>query len=389
MTRLCHLITRADSIGGAQVHVLEISRRLRLVGLDVSVLSGPSGVFSQELERQGVPHVELPHLVRAIGPINDVRGYREIVEALGRLRPDLVMLHSSKAGWLGRLACKRLGIPAVFTAHGWAFTEGTNPVLRQCYRFAEWLAGRWADRVITVSDYDRNLAIRNRVLDEETVVTVHNGVQDVTLARAPAGRQPPKIIVVARMDVPKEHALLLDALASLAQEAWTLELIGDGPHRAALEAQAKALGIADRVQFLGSRNDVAERLADAQLFILPSRWEGLPRSILEAMRAGLPVIASDVGGIPECVEHGVTGYRVPRGSVEEMARHIQMLLRDPQRRAEMGAAGRGAYERQFTLARMLRQTLAVIGGALEKRGKNEAAQVLASLAAQGSRIGIG
>jgi glycosyltransferase involved in cell wall biosynthesis len=105
----------------------------------------------------------------------------------------------------------------------------------------------------------------------------------------------------------------------------------------------------------------------------------LPRSILEAMRAGLPVIASDVGGISECVEQGVTGYRVPRGSVEEMTRHVRLLVRDPSQRVRMGAAGRGAYEREFTLARMFRETMSVLRGVLEKRGRNESAAVLAGV----------
>jgi glycosyltransferase involved in cell wall biosynthesis len=381
MTCVCHIITRADSIGGAQVHVLEMSQTLQRAGIDVHVLSGLAGVFSEELSRCGVPHQELRHLAHAIGPFNDIPAYREIVATLEELRPDLAMLHSSKAGWLGRLACRRLGIPVVFTAHGWAFTEGKNPLRRQFYKFAEKLAGHWADRIITVSEYDRQLALRSGISDATTMVTVRNGVRDIATPVADVARQPPRIIVVARMDVPKEHALLLEAMAPLASETWELELIGDGPHRSDLEEQTRRLGLNERVRFLGARSDVAERLSQGQLFILPSRWEGLPRSILEAMRAGLPVIASDVGGIPECVEHGVTGYRVPRGSAEKMTQHVRMLILDPSSRARMGAAGRRAYEREFTLARMFRETMTVVCGVLEKRGKNEAAAVLTAVTA--------
>jgi glycosyltransferase involved in cell wall biosynthesis len=382
MIRLCHIITRADSIGGAQVHVLEVSRTLRRAGVDVTVLSGPAGAFSEQLGRSGVPRRELPHLVRAIGPRVDWLAYREMVRALRELAPDLVMLHSSKAGWLGRLACRRLGIPVVFTAHGWAFTEGTHPLLRQGYKLAERIAGRWADRVIAVSDYDRRLALEAGILGDDEVVTVRNGVNDSALPLADAAREPARIVVVARLDVPKEHALLLHALVPLAAHPWTLELIGDGPHRAEVEALARKLGLEKRVEVLGARGDVAERLSQAQLFILPTRWEGLPRSILEAMRAGLPVIASDVGGIPECVEHGVTGFRVPRGSVEEMTRHIRMLLLAPAQRAALGAAGRTAYQQRFTLTRMLQETLVVLASVLERRNRPAQAKALADLVLQ-------
>ena len=369
MIKLCHLITRADSVGGAQIHVLELARSFKQVGVDVTVLSGPRGSFTEKLDGAGISSVELPHLVRAIGPVTDWKAYLEIRAALQALSPDIVMLHSSKAAWLGRLACRRLGIPSVFTAHGWAFTEGVNPALRAAYRFAEWLARDWADRTITVSEYDRQLALRSGIGTGESLVTIHNGVRDTVVRRADPSRQPVRIAVVARMDVPKEHALLLHALARVARSDWILELLGDGPNRPALESLVKQLSLERRVVFMGSRNDVAELLGRAQLFVLASRWEGLPRSILEAMRAGLPVIASDVGGVPECVEHDVTGLRVARGSVEEMVQALELLLGDPAKRVSMGHAGRTAYERAFTLDQVLSKTWPVLAAVLAARGR--------------------
>ncbi|MGH8760634.1 MAG: glycosyltransferase, partial [Burkholderiales bacterium] len=258
MIKLCHVITRADSIGGAQVHVLELAHSFREAGIAITVLSGARGPFTEALEAAEIPFVELPHLVRAIGPRTDWAAYVEIRDALRAAAPDIVMLHSSKAGWLGRLACRRLGIPSVFTVHGWAFTEGINPVYRTAYRLAEWLARNWADRTITVSEYDRQLALKSGIGNDGSVVTIHNGVRDSSVPRADPSRQPARFVVVARMDVPKEHALLLRALERIERPDWTLDLIGDGPNRPELESLVKQLSLEDRVAFLGMRNDVAE-----------------------------------------------------------------------------------------------------------------------------------
>ncbi len=135
--------------------------------------------------------------------------------------------------------------------------------------------------------------------------------------------------------------------------------MGDGPRQAAVERRARELGLADRVPFRGHRDDVARRLARAQLFVLASRWEGFPRSILEAMRAGLPVVATDVGGVSESVAHGETGRLVPPGRPGELAGALEGLLASPDLRRSMGRAGRARYEERFTFDRMFEETLRV------------------------------
>ena len=130
------------------------------------------------------------------------------------------------------------------------------------------------------------------------------------------------LTMVARFEPQKDHPSLLKALARLRNHAWRLELIGEGPLLERTRDLARSLGIADRVEFLGQRSDVAERLATSQVYVLSSNWEGFPRSILEAMRAGLPVVASDVAGVSEAVVDGVTGYVVPRGETEPWQRRL-------------------------------------------------------------------
>ena len=165
--------------------------------------------------------------------------------------------------------------------------------------------------------------------------------------------------MVARLWRQKDHPTLLRALAQLIDLEWELELVGDGPLRQEMEALAASLGIASRVRFAGFRTDVAACLADAQVFVLASKWEGFPRAILEAMRAGLPVIASEVGGVRESVRDGETGFLVPPGDVNTLCERLRFLLTSPKQRLHMGAAGRAQYENRFLLERLVAETTAV------------------------------
>lgn len=367
--RVAYVITRSDAVGGAHVHVRDLAHQLLRVGHQVHVLVGGEGPFTDELRTLGIPFRSLQHLVRPIRPLDDTRGVMELRRLLSEVKPDLVSTHSSKAGWLGRLAARSLHIPVIFTAHGWAFTDGVPQFERRFYALAERLAAPLARRIIAVSEYDRRLAIQYRVAPPHQVVTIHNGMPDVPpelLARP--GLHPPHLIMVARFEPQKDHVTLIKALAGLKDIPWTIEFVGNGPVRKQVEKLCASLGLADRVKFLGARHDVANRLAGAQLFVLVSRWEGLPRSILEAMRAALPVVASDVGGVREAVADGQSGFLVPRGDVEALRNRLSILIERPELRVRMGLAGRRRYEEHFTFERMFRKTMEVYADVI----KNEA-----------------
>lgn len=367
--KIAYVITRSDNIGGAHIHVRDLSLALLQQGNEVIVLAGQEGPFSKELQTKGVRYYSLKYLVRPIRPWVDLRGVWELREVLAEYRPDLISTHSAKAGWIGRLTGRMLGIPTLFTAHGWAFTDGVPEHERKVYALAERLVAPFAARIITVSDYDRQLALRYRVASPEKLVTVHNGMPDVPRSFwADPRRDPPRLVMVARFELQKDHATLLRALTGIKGLDWQLDLIGDGPLRPQVEDLVDQLSLRGRVRFWGSRRDVAERLAEAQVFLLISNWEGFPRSILEAMRAGLPVVASDVGGVREAVVDGETGFLVPRSDVGALRDRLLRLIRDPALRARMGAAGRRRYERYFTFERMLEKTLRVYEEVLARAG---------------------
>lgn len=358
--RIAFVVTRSDAIGGAQIHVRDLAGALHDEGHVVRVWVGGQGPFVDALRRRGLSVEPLRHLVAPLRPLTDARGVVELRRALVSFGPDLVTLHSSKAGTLGRLAARGLGVPVVYTAHGWPFVEGVPRASRAVYRFVERLTASLADRLVTVSEHDRRLARRAGVGTDAQLVRVHNGVTDVPPGlQARPGEGPVRLLVVARLDVPKDPFTLLRALAGLRAREWTLEWIGDGPRREPAEQLAASLGLADRCRFVGARDDVAERLARASVLVLPTDREGLPLCVLEGMRAGLPVIASAVGGIPEAVEHERTGLLVPPADAPALARAIAALLGDPEARARLGGAARRRYEACFSFARQHAATLAV------------------------------
>lgn len=371
--RIVYIVTRAHPIGGAQIHVRDLAAAMRARGHAPTVLTSGTGSFIDELRDQEIPVIVLRHLVTPIQPIRDLRAMLELRTVLADLRPDLVTTHSSKAGILGRLAARCVGVPALFTVHGWAFTPGIPPVQAALYRRVERLVGPLASRIITVSEFDRQLALQARIAPEDRVVTVHNGMPDVSPAlRANPAREPVRLVMVARFGPQKDHRTLLGALAGLRDQAWELDLIGEGPLMAETESLATSLGLAGRVHFLGQRMDVDRILAAAQASLLITNWEGFPLSILEAMRAGLPVVASAVGGVGESVRDGETGYLVPRGDVASLRDRIGRLLKDPALRRRLGINGRARYERRFTLDHSVSRTFAVYLDVLAEARRGEA-----------------
>lgn len=367
--RIAFINTRSDAVGGSQIHVQHLSLALMRQGHDVRVFLGGHGRVTDALEASGVPFSSVTHLVRQVAPLTDFWGFCELRAALKAFRPDLVSTHTSKAGLLGRLAARSLGIPATFTAHGWSFTEGISAPARRLCAIIERSIAPLTAKIITVSEYDRRLALQYGIASPRQLVAIHNGVPDLAGdRRAEPWRARPRIVMVARFEPQKDHATLLEALSGLGHLDWELEFIGGGPLEAAGRSLCEALAISDRVTFLGPRADVAARLAHSQIFALITRWEGLPRSILEAMRAGLPVIASDVGGVAEQVLDGRTGYRVGRGDVAGVRSRLSELIASSELRTRMGHAGRKHYEQNFTFARMFERTIEVYQGLVSKPG---------------------
>jgi glycosyltransferase involved in cell wall biosynthesis len=280
---------------------------------------------------------------------------RQIIK---NFQPDIVAIHSSKAGILGRLACKLNAVPCIFTAHGWAFTEGVTQPSRTIYQFLERLLEPLANQIICVSAYDRSIGLAVG-MNVQRLIAIHNGMPDVpdSLRANAGGGSPVRIAMIARFAAQKDYRTLLQACQPITN--IQLDLVGDGPQLDEMKYLASNLGMNNRVNFLGFRKDISEILAQAHIFTLISNWEGFPITTLEAMRAGLPIVVSDVGGSAEAVTEGETGYCIPRGDVMTLRSRLSELVTDFDLRLKMGRAARQRYESEFTVGNMYQQTLAI------------------------------
>ncbi|MEM9564343.1 MAG: glycosyltransferase [Actinomycetota bacterium] len=347
------LVITLAAIGGAQNHVLDLAEELA-VDHEVTLAVGEDGPLVAAVRRLGHRVEVLPELGRAIDPFRDGKA----VAALGRLiddvRPDLVHAHSSKAGLVARLAARRRSIPCLFTAHGWVFAPNVPAATRSAVWASELAGARLGTGVICVSERDAGLARRWLGLAADRTWVVPYGITAEGPMATPAD-EPVRILMPARFQQQKDHRTLLQAIANLDDLDFEVHLAGDGPLRPEMEELAQSLDVAGKVVFLGDRTDVAELLARSQICVLSTNYEGLPISILEAMRARLPVVATDVGGVAEEVVDGVTGRVVAHADPVGLAAALGELIADPGRRERMGRAGRARFDEHFRRDLMMRR----------------------------------
>ena len=351
------VITKGD-VGGAQNHVLSLVRGLA-GHFRFTIVCGEHDYLTRQARSMGVPFVLLDSLRREIAPLRDYGCYRDLCRLLRQLQPDLVHLHSSKAGLLGRLAAWKIGVPSLFTAHGWAFTEGAGLVQRSYGLVLEWIMARIGNGIITVSAYDMALARKWRVVRGERAWCIRNAVEEAGQpVVAGDGGGDVVLLNVGRMARAKNHLLLLEAAARL-EGAFRLVIVGRGRFYPQLLEQADRLGLQQRVTFVTDNDDPGEWFRRADIYVLSSDYEGLPLSVLEAMAAGLPVISTRVGGVPEAVTHDETGLLVDRGDVAGLARSMQALVDDREQRRRLGEAGYRRFEEEFRVERLCGETLEV------------------------------
>ncbi|MCC6264010.1 MAG: exopolysaccharide biosynthesis polyprenyl glycosylphosphotransferase [Bryobacterales bacterium] len=358
--KLVYVVTRADAVGGASIHVRDLAREMISRGHDVTVLLGGSGPVTERLAAANIPFQSLRYLGRSIRPLRDLLATRELTAALRALRPDLVSTHTAKAGLVGRLACRKLNLPCIYTPHGFAIGNRISPLLGPVFAFLERTAARWCAAIVCVCESERRLALEKGIGPAPRLHVIYNGMPDAADADlAKPGEEPVRICSVARLESPKDHETLFEALAALPHRRWSLELVGDGPLEEHLRALAKSLNLEERIVWSGYLPDPSAALARAHVFVLATHSEAFPRSILEAMRAGLPVAASDVGGVPEAVSDGRTGFLAPVGDPEALSAAIAELIENAPLRQRMGGAGHQTFNERFRFERMAEETLAL------------------------------
>ncbi len=365
--RVLHVLEA--TIGGTRRHLVDVATGQLARGLDVHVVAAVvrEPRFAADLaalEQRGAV-VHRLDMVRELRPGRDARDLAALERLLVREAPDVVHTHSSKAGVLGRLASAWTGRGArVHTPHTYAFllTEMFGPVRRGVFRGLETALAGLTDRVVAVSADEGESFRASGVVPAGRVRVVPNGIdprpweQAAPLDRAALGvpAEVPLAAVVGLLNVAKGQDLALRALAEPGCGDLHLLVAGHGDRREAWERLAADLGVADRVRWLGWRDDVPRLVATADLVVLPSRWEGMPYALLEAMAAGRPVVAARVDGVRGTVVEGETGFTCPVEDVAGLAGALRSFLAlDDAGRARLGAAGRAASARSFTADAMV------------------------------------
>ena len=352
--RVAQLITTLAR-GGAQATVLA-SSNLSHLGVDVTVLAGlddpGEGTHWIDVDRAGLHVVAVPALRRAIDPRNDATALGWLIRWLRANRPDVLHTHSAKAGVIGRLAAAVVGVPAVHTIHGWSFgsplqNASASAVIHQrTIVGVERVLARRSKALVVVTPLDAERGLAMKVGTAGKYHVIRSGIELDQPQKGQAWRQclraelscgPGEFVVgsVGRLARQKDLATLIAGFAQADIDNSRLVLIGDGPQRQDLERRAAELGLSPRVQVLGQRPDAARLLGGFDVFALTSRWEGLPRTLIEAMAAGVPVIATPVGGVPEIVRAGETGTLVPIGDVAAVAEALRSRFDAPARHRAM------------------------------------------------------
>ncbi len=332
------LVYQQFDLGGRQKALLVLADALKKRGWKVEVLSFLPGVLDQIFEEKGIPVQTFPTRLKT-QRILRLRQY------FLRHRPNIVHTHLFSAGFWGRIAARMSGVPVIIhTEGGMLFEE------KRWKRIpAERLLARVSDHVICVAQSIKEHLIEAGGLSAESLVVIPNGIIADDLFQNPLRPMgdAPVLFSAGRLARVKGYDLLIRAFAQLDKLPGKLVLAGDGPEAESLKRLADSLGVADRVEFLGYRNDVRKLLAKADLYVAPSRSEGLSNSILEAMAAGVPVVATDVGGNRELL--GGTGHIVPLEDPTALAAAISSAIKDPETTMKLAENARHRVKSIYTL----------------------------------------
>jgi glycosyltransferase involved in cell wall biosynthesis len=376
--RILRVITRLN-IGGPSIQAVELSSRLDTRGYRTRLVFGRLGDGEGDMRYLLPPATDarpIDALRRPIAPLADAQAFARLLAIMRAYRPQIVHTHMAKAGTIGRLAAAAYNRTAgrgararvVHTYHGHVLEGYFSPAKTRVFLSVERMLARLTDGLVAISP-----EIRTELLDEQRIgrpeqyrviplgfeLGEFSAIDDRArlAAREQLGIPPASHVVstVGRLTAIKDHRLFLDAARLVAggDPASLFLIVGDGELRHSLEQAARASGIADRTRFLGWRRDLATIYGATDVFLLTSRNEGTPVALIEALAAGVPGVSTDVGGVRDVIEEGVSGLLAPPGDAQTLASHVVSLLQDPARRRGMGERRRAAVVNRYHIDRLV------------------------------------
>ena len=368
--KILYLITKSN-FGGAQKYVFELAVAARERGLNVIVACGGTGgkkaelgLLAEKLTAENIRVIPIKHFMRDMSLGNDIVAFFDVCRLIREERPQVLHVTSSKAGGIGALAGRLLRVPKIiFTSHGLTVDEIWRPRFQRFLIFIGTyytIAAAHISIMISTETYARAKSMTGM---KDKIAYIKNGITPVDFKTKEEARS------LLELTIPQEHVLVggigelhpnknwLQAVTAVAHLPHTVHLaiIGSGEEYEVLQRQAKALGVADRVHLLGYIGDAATYVKAFDIFILPSKKEGLPYVILEAGLAGLPVVATDLPGNRDIIESGVHGFLI-EPEHRMLATSLEMLIRDPGMRRTLGAALQERVMSEFSVDHMVHET---------------------------------
>ncbi len=371
--KIIYLITKSN-FGGAQKYVFELAVAAKQRGFNVLVACGGTGgkkaefgLLAKKLQAEEIRVIPIKHFMRDMSVGNDIVAFFDVCRLIREERPHVLHVTSSKAGGIGALAGRLFRVPKIiFTSHGLTVDETWRPRFQRFLIFIATyytIAAAHVSIMISKETYERALKIIGR---KEKVAYIKNGITPVSFKSKEAAQ------AELHLHIPHDHVLIggigelhpnknwLQAMTAIAHLPHTVHLaiIGSGEEYDTLKHQAQSLGIQERVHLLGYIPDAATYVRMFDIFMLPSKKEGLPYVLLEAGLAGLPVVATDLPGNRDIIESGIHGFLI-EPDYRVIATSLEMLIRDPGMRRTLGAALQEKVMAEFSIEHMVDNTLAL------------------------------
>jgi len=379
--KILYIVTQSE-LGGAQKNVLDLAVELKN-RYDVLVAAGPDGggkLFKQLADNK-IRWQCLKWLRRsAINPLIDLAGFIQILFFALKEKPDIIHLHSSKAGFLGSLAGKMAGAKIIYTVHGAVFEASFSKLARKIFLWLEKFSAYFKDKIICVSANDKKLWLNYQAAPAEKLIVIHNGLdlnkidfppraeareylasQSANFFEALQGADDSLKIVgtIANLFPEKGLPYFIETANILIKEKKLANVIfaviGEGPDRLLLEKIIDDLDLQNKFVLTGNIVNASRYLKAFDIFVLPSVKEGLPYTILEAMAAGVPIVASHIGGIPEMIKNNYNGFLLFPRDTDALAKKIMELINNPSLGQKFSEASRQKIK-EFSLAKMIAQT---------------------------------
>lgn len=352
--------------GGGSVIILGLANLAKRLGWQTDVLT-TEPIFQNVLRSSNIGVIDLDVIRRDLLLHKDFQGLFKLYLFLKKSEYSLIHTHTSKGGFIGRLAAYLAGISCIIhTVHGFAFHEQSGKLSLSVYSLFEKIAANWCDRVVTVSEFHRQWALKLGIGNDRKVVAIPNGISreqiipktDPRRVRTLLGLRDDELVLLStgRLAPQKGLEFLIEAIPELGKilhQPLKVLFAGDGPLRDKLQNLVRRLKIGEKIMFLGFRRDIGDLLAASNIVVLPSLWEGLSISLLEAMAARKPIITTSIGSNREVTWNGEGALLVPPRDVPALIQAILKMARDPTLSAKIANKGGDIYSRLYTEDRML------------------------------------